>query len=168
MGTFRQHQDIFWGMIITALMFIIFPVLMDAVGEIVGWTGDGTGNITDFTGLNSVLPIAPLIIFVAMMFGSLGLTGYGAVRVTKEGKINIAIVMSIIMIAVGFLFYEIVLDGAQTLLNDANIASYTGLEAVVGIAPMLVLITYVFGALGTAGYATYTKIKSKSKSKKKA
>jgi len=155
---FKQHQDIFWGMVIIALMFIIFPVLMTAVQAAMDWTGTG-GNITQFTGLDSILPIAPLIIFVAMMFGSIGLTSYGAARTAREGKMSIAIILSIIMIAVGFLFYGIVLDGADELLNDADIASYTGLEAVVGIAPMLVLVTFVFSAIGIAGYATYTKVK---------
>jgi hypothetical protein len=153
-----QHKEVFWGMIITALLFIVFPVLLTTVGTVMDWTGDG-GNITQFTGLDSVLPIAPMLIFVAIMFGSVGLTVYGGVKSAREGRLGIALLLSVIMIAIGFLFYSIVLDGADTLLNDADINDYTGLADVVGIAPLLVLVTYIFGSIAVGGYATYRRIK---------
>ena len=155
-----KHREVFWGMIVTALLFIIFPILLTTIGTVMDWTGGSGGNITQFTGLDSVLPIAPMLIFVALMFGSVGLTVTGGVKAAQAGKLSIALLLSVIMIAVGFLFYAIVLDGADTLLNDADIANYTGLEDVVGIAPLLVLITYIFGSIAIGGYASYKKFKN--------
>lgn len=152
-----QHKEVFWGMIMTALCFIVFPILLTTVGTVMDWTGTGNATTGNFTGLDSVLPIAPMIIFVAMMFGSVGMTVYGGVQAAKSGKLSIALLISLIMIAVGFLFYGIVLDGANTLLNDANIAQYTGLEDIVSIAPLLVLVTYIFGAVAVGGYAAKEK-----------
>ena len=153
----NQHKEIFWGMVMTAILFLVFPILMDTIGTVMSWTGTG-GNISQFTGLESVLPIAPLIIFVAIMFGSVGLTVAGGIK-ASSGKLSVALIMSVIMIAIGFLFYSIVLDGAAALLNDADIADYTGLSSVVGIAPLLVLVTYVFGAIAIGGSAAYSKLK---------
>jgi hypothetical protein len=42
-------------------------------------------------------------------------------------------------------------------LSDADIALYTGLEDVVSIAPLLVLVTYVFGAIAVGGYSAKQK-----------
>lgn len=160
-----QHKEVFWGMIVTALMFIVFPILLTTIGTVMSWTGSG-GNITQFTGLDSVLPIAPMLIFVALMFGSVGLTVYGGVKTAQQGKLGIALLLSLIMIAIGFLFYSIVLDGADTLLNDANIGNYTGLADIVGIAPLLVLVTYVFGSIAVGGYATFERVKGRGKGRK--
>ncbi len=65
--------------------------------------------------------------------------------------------IGIIMIAVAFIMFPIILEGAQTILTDANLADYTGLETIVGIAPTLIFVSMLFGG----GVLTYLGVKSK-------
>lgn len=54
---------------------------------------------------------------------------------------SMKVVIGIIAIAISFAVFPIVLDGVQVILTDANIADYTGLEAMAAIAPMLIFIS---------------------------
>lgn len=58
-------------------------------------------------------------------------------------KLNL--VLGIIMIAISFIIFPVVLDGAAAILADANLADYTGLEAVTSIAPLVVFVAMLFG-----------------------
>lgn len=68
---------------------------------------------------------------------------------------NSKVFLGIILIAVAFIMFPIVLEGAATILADANLADYTGLETIVGIAPTLVFVSMLFGG----GVMTYLGVK---------
>jgi hypothetical protein len=149
------------GMVFQAIMFIIFAIILSSVDNIMGWTGTGGNLTTVFPTVASITPIIPLLIFVILFFGGALLTGYGAKKTIEEGKLGIAMLLSVIMLAVGLLFYRIILDSAATLLAYPTMPNYTGLSSIVSIAPMLILVMYVFESLGTAGYAGYKAIKGR-------
>ena len=67
--------------------------------------------------------------------------------------------VGLIMIAVAFIMFPIILEGAATVLADANIADYTGLSTLVSIAPTLVFVSMLFGG----GMLTYTGVKNRRK-----
>lgn len=75
----------------------------------------------------------------------------------------LAIVMGVIAIAIAFVIFPIVLDGAATILADVNLADYTGLEAIVQVAPLIVFVAMLFGGglLAFKGASGYRKSKSK-------
>jgi len=52
------------GLLAIAIAFILFPIVLDGVDDVTGHS-----NISSFTGLSSVANIAPLIIFVGLLFG---------------------------------------------------------------------------------------------------
>jgi hypothetical protein len=52
------------GLVSIAIAFVMFPIVLDGVSSITGHS-----NIALFTGLSSVANIAPLIIFVGLLFG---------------------------------------------------------------------------------------------------
>jgi len=69
----------------------------------------------------------------------------------------LSIVMGVVAIAIAFVMFPIVLDGANTILTDANIADYTGLEAVVEVSPLIVFVALLLGGglLSFKGYSSY-------------
>ena len=73
------------------------------------------------------------------------------------GRDTMKIVLGIIAIAIAFIVFPIILDGAATILADANLADYTGLEAVVQVSPLLIFVSMLF----TGGLLTFQGIKSK-------
>jgi formate-dependent nitrite reductase membrane component NrfD len=60
-------------------------------------------------------------------------------------------VVGIIMMVVALIMFPIILDAVSTILGNANIADYTGLETMVAIAPLLVFI----GLLAGGGWLTF-------------
>ena len=70
---------------------------------------------------------------------------------------NTKVFLGIVLIAVSFIMFPIVLEGAATILADANLADYTGLETIVSIAPTLVFVSMLFGG----GVMTYLGVKGR-------
>lgn len=60
-------------------------------------------------------------------------------------NVDFRILLGIVTIAVSFIVFPIVLEGTDTILANTNISNYTGLQAIVQIAPMLVMIAMLFG-----------------------
>lgn len=73
------------------------------------------------------------------------------------------IVGGIVCIAIALILFPIVLDGVQTILTDANLADYTGLEAVASVTPLLVFVGLIF----SGGFLTFTGVQGARKSSKK-
>ena len=105
--------------------------------------------------------IAPMIIFVFVVFAGIGVTAFGGVKTAQSGKIGMAMLLSLIMIAISFVIYPIVMDGTDTLLAAiaASDYTYTGLESIASIAPLLVFVSMLFGGIGLGAYAGYKKLK---------
>jgi len=73
------------------------------------------------------------------------------------------VVGGIVCIAIALILFPIVLDGVQTILTDANIADYTGLEAVASVTPLLVFVGLIF----SGGFLTFTGVRDSRKSSNK-
>ena len=149
------------GLIVTAIAFILVPIVIEGTESILGWSGDSGGNITQFTGLESVVGIAPMIVFVFVVFAGIGVATYGGVKTAQSGKMGMAMLLALIMVAISFVIYPIVMDGTDSLLAEIEASSYTytGLEAIAGIAPLLVFVTMLFGGIGLGAYAGYKRFK---------
>lgn len=76
---------------------------------------------------------------------------------SQLGAVDSKVFIGLVMIAVAFIIFPIVLTGAQAILTDANIADYTGLSTLVKIAPTLIFIGMLLGG----GLMTYVGAKSK-------
>lgn len=70
---------------------------------------------------------------------------------------NTKMFVGLLMIAVAFILFPIVMEGAATILADANLGDYTGLETLVSIAPTLVFVALLFGG----GVMSYLGVKSR-------
>jgi hypothetical protein len=67
-------------------------------------------------------------------------------------------IIGIVMIAVCMIVFPIILTGAHTILIDANIADYTGLQTLVAISPMLIFLAFLI----TGGILTFQGFKGSS------
>lgn len=65
------------------------------------------------------------------------------------------IVIGLVAVAIAFIIFPIVLDGVAVILADANLADYTGLEAMASVAPLLVFVAMLF----TGGLLTFQGVK---------
>lgn len=71
-------------------------------------------------------------------------------------------VMGIVLIAVAFIVFPILLEGAEDVRTHSSIAEYTGMSALIQVAPTIIFIALLFGGgiMGILG------IKGRSKSRK--
>ena len=69
------NSGVLIGLVMIAISFIVFPIVLDGADEILGHA-----NITDYTGLSDIAAIGPMLVFVVMLFGGLGLTVYSGYK----------------------------------------------------------------------------------------
>ena len=72
---------------------------------------------------------------------------------------NTGVLLGLVMIAISFIVFPVVLDGANEILDHANISDYTGLEQIAAIGPMLVFVVMLFGGLGLTVYSGYRAVR---------
>ena len=60
-------------------------------------------------------------------------------------SIDFKVILGIITVALAFIVFPIILEATDDILANANISNYTGLSAIVKIAPMIVMVAILFG-----------------------
>ena len=156
------------GMVFLAVGFIIYPIVMTACDDLLGYAGTGYNvsatvscNATYFTGFIPVVGITPLLILVGFLSAGV-FAMYLGVQVMKGGaggtKIDLGTMLllgiSMIFIAIGLIILPVALDGICTVFDNSGAylsASYTGLGPILRVTPLLLLISFVSGAV-ISGY----------------
>ncbi|GAH38356.1 unnamed protein product [marine sediment metagenome] len=159
------------GMVFLAVGFIIYPMVMTACTSLINWvcTANATAaanttyypiNATGFTGFTPIVGIVPLLVLIGYLSAGL-FAMYLGVKVVKgsgESKLDLGTLMllgiSIIFIAIGLIILPVSLDGICTVImgGGAGIsAAFVGLGAILDITPLLILISFITGAVVT-GY----------------
>lgn len=143
------------GMIFLAVGFIIYPIIMDACDEILGWTCSANGSISDatFTGLTEITGIIPLLVLVAFVTAGAitGFMGYkiasGAASASTTNPASLMLLgIGLIFIAVGLIIFPVIMESVCVVLtgDGGGISSdYTGLEAILEVTPLIVLIAFI-------------------------
>lgn len=147
------------AMIFIAVGFIVYPITITGTDAILAYQYTSNATITDasYTGLTAVTGIVPLLILLGFVTSGV-VTGFMGYKVAKGEKtvsrLNpvslLMLAIGIIFIAVGLIIFPVVLDGVSSVVHGdgAGISSsYTGLSAVVGVVPLLVLIAFVSAAV---------------------
>ena len=154
------------GMVFLAVGFIIYPIVMTATDDLLAYAGTGYNvsatvscNSTYFTGFNAIVGITPLLILIGYLSAAV-FAMYLGVRVMagkgEAGKLDLGSMLllgiSLIFIAIGLIILPVTLDGICTVFdnNGSYLSSaYTGLGPILRVTPLLVLISFVSGAVVT-------------------
>lgn len=148
------------GMVFLAVGFIMYPIVMTACDALLAYsfTSNATINAAYFTGFTPIVGITPLLVLIGFLSAAV-FSMYLGVKVMKgaEGgtSLNLGTMLllgiSLIFIAIGLIILPVTLDGIATVLHGtagAGIsASYTGLAPILRVTPLLVLISFVSGAV---------------------
>ena len=155
------------GMVFIAVGFIIYPIIMTACDALlifpspaaaVNATASASCNATYFTGFIPIVGITPLLVLVgflsagvfAMYLGVQVVRGAGGTKLDLGSMLLLGI--SMIFIAIGLIILPVVLDAICSVLwnNGAFLNPlYTGLLPILRVTPLLVLISFVAGAVIT-------------------
>ncbi len=125
------------GVITIIVAAILLPVIFTAVGTIT------SANITNFTGLSSIVSISALVIVVMVMFSG-GYMTYSAAKGGSTGKGELMnVIYGILTLFIGLTLFPIIITQFNTLYPLA--AAFTGAKEIVAIFPLLIYIGFVFG-----------------------
>lgn len=148
------------SMIFLAVGFIMFPLITDATDGLLAYSYTGvSSNFTDadFTGFTSVVGITPLLVLLGFISASIFAMWMG-VRISKGAASGsrldmgtiVMLGLSMVFIAIGLIIMPVTLDSIAGVLDGIS-ASYTGLESVLLVTPLLILIGFL-GAAVLSGF----------------
>ena len=146
------------GMVFLAVGFIMFPIATDAASDLLDWSYTSNVSITDasFTGYTAVVGITPILILVGFLTAAVitGFLGFKVMQGAGDANFNPGNIMllglSIVFIAIGLIIEPVMLDGIASVVHGGGAGistSFTGLSALIGIAPMLVHIAFLAAAV---------------------
>ncbi len=160
----KDQKPALLAMIFLAIAMMLYPtVILEGLDQILAWTGTG-GNLTaQFPQVESIVTIFAMLFLIAIVFAALSLIVMGGVKAYRGEEAGQMLIMAMIMILIFLMMYTIVLDGVDEALQSANLASYTGLEAILTIVPLLVFVVIGFECVGLIGGSAYTMYKKGKK-----
>lgn len=147
------------GMVFLAVGFIMYPIVMTSTDALLAYECSANTSITDasFTGFTPIIGIAPLLILVGYLAAAV-FSMFLGIKMMKEGaggtKLDLGTILmlgiALIFIAIGLIILPVTLDGICTVLHNSGAgisASYVGLEPILLVTPLLVLISFISGAV---------------------
>jgi len=147
------------GMVFLAVGFIMFPIVTTATDALLAYsyTTNATCLASYFTGFTAIVGITPLLVLIGYLSAAV-FAMYLGVKMMKGGaggtKLDIGTMLllgiSLIFIAIGLIILPVTLDGICSVIHGGGSgisASYVGLSAILRMTPLLVLISFVSGAV---------------------
>jgi hypothetical protein len=164
------------GLIFLSVGMIIYPICFDATDAVFAWTSANytagppqVGYTTaDFTGLNPILGIFPLLVLLGYVVEAVinGIMGIQVMRGQSAGGINPAGLMlqsiGLIFLSVAMIVYPITLDGIAAILDGLAGATgtYTGIGSFAPVVPLLVLLAIIIAGVMVSFFGIKTQWKS--------
>ena len=152
------------GMVFLAVGFIMYPIVMTATDGLLAYNATANGstlgcNAALFTGFTNIVGITPLLILIGYLSAAV-FSMYLGVKMMKGGaggtKMDLGTMIllgiSLIFIAIGLIIMPVTLDGICTVIHGGGQginAAYIGLRPILLITPILVLISFISGAVIT-------------------
>lgn len=148
------------GFVFIAVGFVVFQIFMDAAQDILDWTCTANGSISDatYTGFTSIVGITPLLVLVGFMTAGV-FAMYLGVKVSQGSASSrldlgtlILLSLAIIFLAIALIILPVTLEAiCVTLTGDGSGISsdFTGVEDILLMAPMLLIVSLVGGAIVT-------------------
>ena len=151
------------GMVFLAVGFIMFPIVTTATDALLvyAYSVNAAGcSVTTFTGFSAIVGITPLLVLVGYLSAAV-FSMYLGVKMMKGGgaggtKLDLGTILmlgiALIFIAIGLIILPVTLDGICSVIHGGGTgisASYVGLSPILGITPLLVLISFIAAAVIT-------------------
>jgi len=147
------------GMVFLAVGFIMYPIIMTATDALLAYDCSlctGVINAAYWTGFTPIVGITPLLVLIGYLAAAV-FAMYLGVKIMKGGEggteldlgTMLLLGVSLIFIAIGLIILPVTLDALCSVLYQGISASYTGLVPILKVTPLLVLISFISGAVIT-------------------
>lgn len=139
-------KTIILGVIAIVVGLIMLGIAMDTVSPLL--TGGASAvNWTRYPGGESIITLFPLLMMISLVLfgGVLIWIGYKGNAMDVKSTI-----LTTVVVIVAVILLPLVITQTDTLLDRADISSYTGLGSFLGLVPLLYVlgITFITGMVG--------------------
>ena len=154
------------GMVFLAVGFIMYPIVMTATDALLAYecTANYSANASlylikaaYFTGFTPIVGITPLLVLIGYLSAAV-FAMYLGVKIMKGGggetSLDLGTMLllgiSLIFIAIGLIILPVTLDAICSVVHNGGegiSASYTGLGPILRVTPLLVLVSFIAGAV---------------------
>ena len=147
------------GMVFLAVGFIMYPIVMTATDALLAYsyTTNATCQASYFTGFTPIVGITPLLVLIGYLSAAV-FAMYLGVQIMRGGaggtKLDLGTMLllgiSLIFIAIGLIILPVTLDAICSVIHGGGAginASYTGLSPILLVTPLLVLVSFIAGAV---------------------
>jgi len=146
------------GMVFLAVGFIMYPIVMTGTDALLAYSysANATCNAALYTGFTPIVGITPLLVLVGYLAAAV-FSMYLGIKIVKGGaggSLNLGTMLllgiSLIFIAIGLIILPVTLDAICSVLHGGGTginASYVGLSPILLVTPLLVLISFIAGAV---------------------
>ena len=109
------------------------------------------GSLTNYTAFDTILGIAPVILWLGGLFGA-GFAFYKGQSMTagQDAQGFLRMVMGIVTLVLFITLFSTVVTGIGTVYSGTNASLYTAFTTVVGISPTILFLAGVFASVATA------------------
>ncbi len=152
-GGAANIRTIILGVIAIVIGLIMLGIAMDTVSPLL--TGGASAvNWTNYPGGESILKLFPLLMMISLVLfgGVLIWVGYKGEQMDVKSTI-----LTTIVVIVAVIMLPLVITSVDTLINRADLSSYTGLNSFLGLVPLL----YIIGIMFTTGIVGFKSVRGK-------
>ena len=110
-----------------------------------------TSALTNYTAFDTILGIAPVILWLGGLFGT-GFAFYKgqSMAAGQDAAGFLRMVMGIVTLVLFITLFSTVVTGIGTVYDGTNASNYTAFQTVVGISPTILFLAGVFASVSTA------------------
>ncbi len=149
-------------MVLSVLGIILFVSLFVTIVTAINSLRYGATALTPYTAFDTILSIAPTVLFLTGLFAA-GFAYYKGYSAVAGGDASgfLRMVMGILEIVLFVTMFSTVLTQMETLRTTTNVANYTALSTVIGIAPTVLFL----GGIFTGAFTAYKGARARGKKK---
>ncbi len=161
-NVWKDQKLAIMAIVFLAITMMLYPsVVLAGLDSILDWEGTGGNLTTVFPTLGGIVPIFGMLFLVVIVFAALSMIVMGGIKAYKAEEKGQMLILAMVLIMVFLMIYTIVLDAIDEALQAENLASYTGLESILQIVPLIVFVVIGFEIVGLIGGAAKQAIKQK-------
>ncbi len=136
--------------VMALLGIILFASLFASIMSAINNIRYGSTSLTNFTALDTILSIAPVVLWLGGLLGA-GVTYYKGAQITAAKDPNgfMRMVMAVVTLVLFITLFLTVVNAIATVYSTTNASSYTAFTTVVGITPTILLLAGIFAAVSS-------------------
>ncbi len=136
--------------VLALLGLILFSSLFSTIMTAINNVRYGATTLTNYTAFDTILSIAPVILWLGGLFGA-GFAYYKGYSIVagKDSNGFMRMIMGVLSLVLFATLFLTVLTSVETVRTGTNVANYTAFTTVIGITPTILFLAGIFASIST-------------------